>query len=102
MQLVINFGSVSAQNVVTGCSSAVAPQLAGVPRVLHWYRVLEAEIAFYRTVAGPAESSEVCRLRAVQEHGGLRAIVEGRVSDVQLHKIAELGVYYHSTLKAWF
>ena len=66
---------------MTGCSSAVAPQLAGVPRVLHWYRVLEAEITFYRSVAGPAESSEVCRLRAVQEHGGLRAIVEGRVSD---------------------
>lgn len=82
---------------MTGCSSAVAPQLAGVPLVLHWYRVIEAEITFYRTVAGPAESSEVCRLRAVQEHGGLRAIVEGRVSSVQLHNNAELGVYYHST-----
>lgn len=73
------------------CSSAVAPQLAGVPRVLHWYRVLEAEIKFYETIAGPAESSEVCRLRAVRQHERLFASVLRTVSDLQLHKNADLG-----------
>lgn len=84
------------------CSSAVAPQLAGVPRVLHWYRVLEAEIRFYETIAGPAESSEVCRLRAVRQHEGLDASVRRTVSDLQLLKSADLGVYYHSIFKAYF